>query len=363
MKRRSSLVTALLLGFAAIGSLGATDCSEEIGGRLLEVVADHEQRLDALERCDCDGVLAPVCGDDGKTYVNVCEARCAGAEVASHGRCERANCGGAHGVACGEGELCETRPGCDAMAAGICIEIPETCTDEWAPVCGCDGTTYSNDCDRRAAGVAIDFRGSCEAAPVRCADNEGCVETEYCRKRDGICDTRGGVCTARPEACTLDYDPVCGCDGETYSNSCAAAAAGVSVLEDGECAPAPVACHDNRDCADEEFCRKRVDMCESEGRCAPRPEVCPLYSEPVCGCDGATYANRCEAFAAGVSVASHDACRRPPVPICHRPPGNRENRHTLFVDESAVPAHLAHGDSRGHCRHGDDDEDSDEDDD
>ena len=35
--------------------------------------------------------------------------------------------------------------------------------------------------------------------------------------------------------------------------------------------------------------------------------------------------------------------------ICHRPPGNPSNAHTISVGESAVPAHIAHGDSRGSC--------------
>jgi hypothetical protein len=45
---------------------------------------------------------------------------------------------------------------------------------------------------------------------------------------------------------------------------------------------------------------------------------------------------------------------RPPeqsdkVIICHRPPGNPDNAHTLTVGASAVPAHLAHGDTLGPC--------------
>jgi hypothetical protein len=45
---------------------------------------------------------------------------------------------------------------------------------------------------------------------------------------------------------------------------------------------------------------------------------------------------------------------RPPaesdkVTICHRPPGNPDNAHTITVGASAVPAHLAHGDSLGPC--------------
>jgi len=44
-----------------------------------------------------------------------------------------------------------------------------------------------------------------------------------------------GVCEVRPQACTLIYDPVCGCDGNTYSSACAANGAGVGVDYSGPC--------------------------------------------------------------------------------------------------------------------------------
>ncbi|MFY9824868.1 MAG: calcium-binding EGF-like domain-containing protein [Thermoanaerobaculia bacterium] len=37
------------------------------------------------------------------------------------------------------------------------------------------------------------------------------------------------------------------------------------------------------------------------------------------------------------------------VTICHVPPGNPDNAHTISVSPNAVPAHLAHGDYLGEC--------------
>ncbi len=65
-----------------------------------------------------------------------------------------------------------------------------------------------------------------------------CAEGDYCdfpiATQCGSGD-QTGTCTTRPEMCTLQYDPVCGCDGQTYSNACAAKAAGVSVASDAAC--------------------------------------------------------------------------------------------------------------------------------
>jgi hypothetical protein len=38
------------------------------------------------------------------------------------------------------------------------------------------------------------------------------------------------------------------------------------------------------------------------------------------------------------------------VEVCHKPPGNPDNQHTLSVGASAVAAHLAHGDHEGPCK-------------
>jgi hypothetical protein len=49
----------------------------------------------------------------------------------------------------------------------------------------------------------------------------------------------------------------------------------------------------------------------------------------------------------GATVAF--GAKLPKVDVCHIPPGNPANAHTINVSENAVPAHLAHGDTLGPC--------------
>ncbi len=289
-----------------------------------QICVDGQCRND----CTCSGDLAEVCGGDGITYANECEARCLGVEVVNFEPCA-ASCAPLEcGLSCVDGFVLD-REGCPTCA---CQSPCEVCDERIEPVCTRNGVTYTNECQALCHGEIVSYAGRCnpECGALTCG-----LDCQTYRRDGRGCE----ICACEMTVCPPERAPVCGLNGVTYNNLCEAERAGAPIAFEGICPPS---CEADAQCPQGSTCEgiaMRSDQCDevecericvrsqaptrcerpsdclsgfvcTEGICTLPCNCSPVYS-PVCGVDGLTYFNACVARCASREVASVGACCDP----------------------------------------------------
>ncbi|KFR17020.1 Ovoinhibitor, partial [Opisthocomus hoazin] len=207
---------------------------------------------------------------------------------------------------------------CSQYSSGISKDgtVWVACPRNLKPVCGTDGTTYSNECGiclhnkEHTDSVEKEHDGECEPKTI---------EIDCSRFQRTVVDGHVMV------ACPRILKPVCGSDSFTYDNECGICAynaqhdTNVSKIYDGECKQIVTT-----------DCSKYPTATTEDGKVLVS---CPRNLNPVCGTDGITYDNEC-------GICAHNGIHRTHVSKKHN---GKCRQETAEIDCSQYPPRMIKG--------------------
>ncbi|MDQ3032347.1 MAG: hypothetical protein M3Y87_08035 [Myxococcota bacterium] len=311
---RSSISSSLALAFLIALAPGCYDLN--VGAH------DAGRRLECTADSDCTSGNQCVCGRciSLDLPAAACDPTCDVAQPGDFCTVEGRRCDadGCSALECRSGAM--QRVGGDCDGGGpicACPPAPEGCYYDGSP-CACDHITCPAErCGRVTCGEGTTC---CNASCGTCAPLGTACSLEACMpdcspqeaRGDGTCERLLGIWAWDGTACR-ELSGCSGCVGSDCPHVFTSAAECQSTFSEctrfcGGFAGAT--------CADDEYCDfPEPHWCggaDEQGVCAPRPAACDPELATVCGCDGSTYPNGCEAAANGVDVARDVACDEGP---------------------------------------------------